>query len=51
MGSSSDGIVYDPEGQLVFDLVESKCPYITSYVVCSYIVIREGTHTLKQPHS
>ncbi|KAI2655758.1 DNA-directed RNA polymerase subunit beta [Labeo rohita] len=49
MGSSPDGIVYDPEGQSVFTL--SKCPNVASYVDCPYIKINEGTHTLRKSHS
>ncbi|KAK0142231.1 hypothetical protein N1851_020062 [Merluccius polli] len=45
MGSSPDGIVYDPEGQPVFGLLEIKCSNVTSYVDCPYIMIREGRHT------
>ncbi len=37
MGSSPDGIVYDPKEQPVFGLVEIKCPDVTSYVDCPYI--------------
>lgn len=44
MGSSPDGIVYDPKGQTVFGLVEIKCPNVASYVDCPYIKISEGTH-------
>ena len=47
----SDGIVYDPEGQPAFGLLEIKCPNVTSYVDCPYIMIREGRHTLKQSHA
>lgn len=51
MGSSPDGIVYDPKGQTVFGLVEIKCPNVASYVDCPYIKISEGTHTLRKSHS
>ncbi len=50
MGSSPDGIVYDPKGQSVFGLVEIKCPNVASYVDCPYIKISEGTHTLRKSH-
>lgn len=50
MGSSPDGIVYDPKGQPVFGLVEIKCPNVASYVDCPYIKISEGTHTLRKSH-
>ena len=51
MGSSPDGIVYDPEGQPVFGLLEIKCPNVQSYVDCPYITIREGRHTLRRSHA
>lgn len=51
MGSTPDGIVYDPEAQTVFGLVEIKCPNVASYVDCPYIKISEGTHTLRKSHS
>uniref|UniRef100_A0A8C6KPA7 YqaJ viral recombinase domain-containing protein n=1 Tax=Nothobranchius furzeri TaxID=105023 RepID=A0A8C6KPA7_NOTFU len=50
MGATPDGIVYDPEGQPVFGLLEIKCPNVRSYVDCPYIVIKEGTHTLRRSH-
>ncbi|XP_037531175.1 uncharacterized protein LOC119421601 isoform X2 [Nematolebias whitei] len=50
MGSSPDGIIYDPEEQQVFGLLEIKCPNVTSYVDCSYIMIRDGRQTLKRTH-
>ena len=51
MGSSPDGIVYDPEGQPVFGLLEIKCPNVQSYVDCPYITIRGGRHTLRRSHA
>lgn len=50
MGSTPDGVVYDPEGQPTFGLVEIKCPNVMSYVDCPYIVIKDGTHTLSRTH-
>lgn len=51
MGSSPDGIVYDPKEQPEFGLVEIKCPNVLSYVDCPYIKISEGTHTLRKSHA
>ena len=45
-----DGMVYDPKGQPVFGLVEVKCPNVASYVDCPYIVIRDGTPSLRKIH-
>jgi hypothetical protein len=42
--------VYDPEGQPVFGLLEIKCPNVTSYVDCPYVMIKDGTHTLRRTH-
>ncbi|XP_077102505.1 uncharacterized protein LOC143753718 [Siphateles boraxobius] len=50
MGSTPDGLVYDPEWQPVFGLLEIKCPNVTSYVDCHYVMIKEGTHTLRRSH-
>ena len=50
MGSSPDGMVYDPKGQPVFGLVEVKCPNVASYVDCPYIVIRDGKPSLRKTH-
>lgn len=50
MGSSPDGIAYDPRGQPVFGLVEIKCPNVRSYVDCPYIKISEGTESLRKSH-
>ncbi|XP_076124717.1 uncharacterized protein LOC143104504 [Alosa pseudoharengus] len=50
MGSTPDGIVYDPVGQPVFGLLEIKCPNVASYVDCPYIMIKDGTQTLRQSH-
>uniref|UniRef100_A0A671V656 YqaJ viral recombinase domain-containing protein n=1 Tax=Sparus aurata TaxID=8175 RepID=A0A671V656_SPAAU len=51
MGSSPNGIVYDPKEQPEFRLVEIKCPNVLSYVDCPYIKISEGTHTLRKSHA
>uniref|UniRef100_A0A8C9X6E5 YqaJ viral recombinase domain-containing protein n=1 Tax=Sander lucioperca TaxID=283035 RepID=A0A8C9X6E5_SANLU len=50
MGSSPDGMVYDPKSQPVFGLVEVKCPNVASYVDCPYIALRDGTPTLRKTH-
>nr|XP_023658221.1 uncharacterized protein LOC111838958 [Paramormyrops kingsleyae]XP_023659482.1 uncharacterized protein LOC111839635 [Paramormyrops kingsleyae] len=49
MGSTLDGIVYDPKEQPVFGLLEIKSPNLQSYVDCPYIKICEGTHTKEIP--
>ncbi|XP_062393358.1 uncharacterized protein LOC134080770 [Sardina pilchardus] len=50
MGSSPDGIVYDPKSQPVFGLVEVKCPNVPSYVDCPYIALSDGTPSLRKTH-
>lgn len=49
MGATPDGIVYDPEGQPVFGLLEIKCPNVRSYVDCPNILIKDDTHTEAVP--
>ena len=50
MGASPDGIVFDPNGEPVFGLVEIKCPNVASYVDCPYIMSSGGNHKLRKTH-
>lgn len=51
MGSSPDGLIYDPEAQPVFGLLDMKCPNVRSYVDCPYIKLQDGTPGLKLTHA
>lgn len=51
LGSSPDGLVYDPKANPVFGLVEVKCPNLRSYVDCSYLRVSGGVLQLKQSHT
>ncbi|XP_034075609.1 uncharacterized protein LOC117548421 [Gymnodraco acuticeps] len=51
LGSSPDGLVFDPTESPPFGLVEIKCPNVKSYVDCSYLKMQSGTLKLKQSHS
>ncbi len=51
LGSSPDGIVYDPTEHQVFGLLEIKCPNLKSYVDCPYLKLQNGTPELKQQHA
>ncbi|XP_031429123.2 uncharacterized protein LOC116221807 [Clupea harengus] len=51
LGTSPDGLVFDPLAQPPFGLVEIKCPNVTSYVDCKYLNMKEGTLLLKESHS
>lgn len=48
LGSSPDGLVYDPKANPVFGLVEVKCPNLRSYVDCAYLSVSGGVLQLKQ---
>ena len=50
LGTSPDGLVFDPLAQPPFGLVEIKCPNVTSYVDCKYLNMKEGTLLLKESH-
>ncbi len=51
LGSSPDGIVYDPTEHQVFGLLEIKCPNLKSYVDCAYLKLQNGTPELKQQNA
>ncbi|KAK0131248.1 hypothetical protein N1851_034070 [Merluccius polli] len=51
LGSSPDGVVFDPTESPPFGLVEIKCPNVKSYVDCSYMQMQSGTLKLKHSHS
>ncbi|XP_076843798.1 uncharacterized protein LOC143526239 isoform X2 [Brachyhypopomus gauderio] len=51
MGSSPDGLVYDPTENPQYGLVEVKCPNVKSYVDCSYLEAKQGTLQLKRHHN
>ncbi|KAI4873696.1 hypothetical protein NFI96_007229, partial [Prochilodus magdalenae] len=51
MGSSPDGLVYDPTENPQYGLVEVKCPNVKSYVDCSYLEAKHGTLQLKHHHN
>ena len=50
LGSSPDGLVYDPKGEPVFGLLEVKCPNVLSYVDCAYLKISEDVLQLQHTH-
>ncbi|XP_051557801.1 uncharacterized protein LOC127443342 [Myxocyprinus asiaticus] len=41
LGSSPDGLVYDPKAEPVFGLLEVKCPNVRSYVDCAYLRVSD----------
>lgn len=51
LGSSPDGLVFDPTASPQFGLLEIKCPSKESYVDCSYLKIQSGRLKLNQSHS
>ena len=51
LGASPDGLVFDPEEEAQFGLVESKCPNVVSYVDCPYLKIIAGTLQIKTTHT
>lgn len=51
LGSSPDGVVFDPTESPPFGLVEIKCPNAKSYVDCSYLQMQSGSLKLKHSHS
>ncbi|KAK7921811.1 hypothetical protein WMY93_008713 [Mugilogobius chulae] len=51
LGSSPDGVVFDPMERPPFGLVEVKCPSAKSYVDCSYLKMQNGALKLKASHA
>ncbi|KAG9264210.1 hypothetical protein AMEX_G22466 [Astyanax mexicanus] len=51
LGSSPDGVVFDPTENPPFGLLEVKCPNAKSYVDCKYLRLQNDTMKLKQQHS
>lgn len=51
LGSSPDGVVFDPTERAPFGLVEIKCPNAKSYVDCTYLKLHCGNMKLKSQHS
>lgn len=51
LGTSPDGITYDPLEIPSFGLVEVKCPNVQSYIDCNYLTMDNGQHKLKQSHA
>ncbi|XP_049333757.1 uncharacterized protein LOC111190676 [Astyanax mexicanus] len=51
LGTSPDGLIYDPHAQPPFGLVEIKCPNVKNYVDCKYLQMQYGTPTLRDSHS
>lgn len=50
LGSSPDGVVFDPTENPPFGLVEVKCPNVKMYVYCKYLKLHNGTMNLKKQH-
>ncbi|KAJ8252146.1 hypothetical protein COCON_G00214580 [Conger conger] len=42
LGSSPDGLIYDPTESPPFGLLEVKCPHAKSYVDCSYLKCKDS---------
>ena len=51
LGSSPDGVVFDPTEAPPFGLVEVKCPYVKSNVDCGLLHMQSGALRLKSGHS
>ncbi|KAK0141916.1 hypothetical protein N1851_020432 [Merluccius polli] len=51
LGTSPDGVVFDPMEAPPFGLVEMKCPNVKSYVDCGYLRMQNGALRLKPSHS
>ncbi|XP_031138187.1 uncharacterized protein LOC116038123 [Sander lucioperca] len=51
LGSSPDGVVFEPTEAPPFGLVEVKCPNLKSYVDCGYLHTKSGALCLKPRHS
>ena len=51
LGSSPDGVVFDPMEAPPFGLVEVNCPNVKSYVDCRQLHMQSGALRLKPGHS
>ena len=51
LGSSPDGIIFDPSVRPHFGFLEVKCPNVPSYVDCPYLKIQNGELKLKRSHA
>ncbi|XP_041958540.1 activating transcription factor 7-interacting protein 1-like isoform X1 [Alosa sapidissima] len=51
LGSSPDGVVFDPTENPPYGLVEIKCSNCKSYVDCKYLKLHGNTMQLKRQHS
>ena len=50
LGSSPDGLVYDPHNKVPFGLCEFKCPNVKSYIDCQYLELCGDDLVLKKQH-
>ncbi|KAK7929055.1 hypothetical protein WMY93_005450 [Mugilogobius chulae] len=50
LGTSPDGVVFDPLESPPFGLLEIKCPNVKSYVDCAFLKMQGGVLKVKQSH-
>ncbi|XP_041932837.1 uncharacterized protein LOC121695788 [Alosa sapidissima] len=51
LAASPDGVVYDPNANPQFGLVEFKCPNVKNFVDCKYVKMENGSRKLKKSHA
>ncbi|XP_041912133.1 uncharacterized protein LOC121677449 isoform X2 [Alosa sapidissima] len=51
LAASPDGVVYDPNTNPQFGLVEFKCPNVKNFVDCKYVKMENGSPKLKKSHA